>query len=147
MDELPGPDESLGHNIRGTFRAMETLVVRALATINLRYSHFQVLYVLFHVDGCTQGEIARASFITDTSLAQVLHEMEAAGLVERRRDSLDGRKRLVYLTPKGRAAKEPASRAVLEVMNPALQGLSEDDIARYVETSIRIRKNIQFLLK
>ena len=146
IDELPKPDESLGHNLRGAFRALETLVVRALSSVDLRYSHFQVLYVLWQGDGRTQGQIAKASFITDTSLAQVLHEMVAANLVERRRDAADGRKRLIYLTSKGHSIKKATSQAMINVMNDALQGLSDEEISNYVATSIRLRKNMQSLL-
>lgn len=143
VNKLPQPEQSLGHNLRGTFRALETLVVRALASVNLRYSHFQILYILWQEDGRTQRQIARASFITDTSLAQVLHEMVAEGLVERRRDVDDGRKRLIYLSARGRSMEESASGIIMQVMADVLKGLSDEEISQYVAASIRIRNNIK----
>lgn len=147
--KLPPPSKSVGQNTRGAFRALETAVTRTLNGVGMRYSHFQVLHVLWHGDGLTQGEIAEASYITDSSLAQVLNEMVAEGLVERRRDEQDGRKRLVYLSNKGKASEKLVSGQVLKVMNTALEGLSEDEISQYLKTVKKIRRNLysQFELR
>lgn len=139
---LPGPAHSLGQNTRGAFRAMETAITRALNSVGMRYSHFQVLHVLWHGDGLTQGEVAEASYITDSSFAQVLNEMVSEGLVERRRDENDGRKRLVFLTKKGKACEKLVTGPVLEIMNVALDGLTDSEVAQYIETSQKIRENI-----
>lgn len=140
--KIPKSSHSVGQNTRGTFRALETAITRALNAVGVRYSHFQVLYVLWDGDGLTQGQIAEASFITDSSFAQVLTEMVAEGLVERKRDENDGRKRLVFLTAKGKACEQLVAGPVLEVVSAAVEGLSSDEIAQYLKTTQKIRKNL-----
>lgn len=142
-------DRRVGPHIRGTFRALETVLSRALNGLGVRYSHFQVLNILWNKDGLTQGAIATASYITDSSLAQVLNEMVSKGLVERRRDADDGRKRLVFLTSKGASLEKKATSAVLEIMDVALIGVSDKDISQLISTHMKIRQNIndQFNLR
>lgn len=141
-NSLPPPSRSVGQATRGTFRALETIITRALNALNIRYSHFQILHILWEGDGITQGEIAKAAFITDSSFAQVISEMVKEGLVERRNDPSDARKRLVFLAPRGREVENITSTAILEIMNVALEGISEDEIEGYLSTSFKIRQNL-----
>ncbi|MCX7750564.1 MAG: MarR family transcriptional regulator [Candidatus Bipolaricaulota bacterium] len=67
--------------------------------------------VLFHLgreDGLPQGELARQTLVRPATLTEVLQRMEAAGLIERRADPVDGRVSRVYLTEKGRRARRQA---------------------------------------
>lgn len=132
----------VGPHIRGTFRALETVLSRTLNGLGVRYSHFQVLNILWLEDGQTQRSIARASYITDSSLAQVLNEMVSQGLVERKRSMEDGRKRLITLTPRGAALEDHIMPTMRGVMDIALDGLSHKDISRLISTNIKIRENL-----
>jgi len=58
--------------------------------------------------GSTQRELVERSMIDASSMVALIDELEALGLAERRPHPADRRKRLVYLTPKGRRALQRA---------------------------------------
>lgn len=70
-------------------------------------SHFAVLNHLIRVrDGRTPLELARAFQVPKTSMTHTLAGLEKGGLVEMRPNPADGRSKLVWITPAGRALRE-----------------------------------------
>lgn len=61
--------------------------------------------------GIQIGALAAMVGVRKQSMAQSVMELEQAGYVERRPDPGDGRARLVFLTPKGRAVPPVAKKA------------------------------------
>jgi DNA-binding MarR family transcriptional regulator len=78
-----------------------------------------VLAYLRDSDVASQAALAEALCIDANNCVLVLNELEASGLVERRRDPTDRRRHLVELTGEGRSALEAAELA---------QGSVEDDV-------------------
>ncbi len=56
------------------------------------------------------GRLAEAERVRPQSMAQTVADLEAAGLISRRRDPSDARRSLVELTPEGRAMLEADRR-------------------------------------
>lgn len=133
---------SIGREIRGTFRAFETILTRELNLLGIRYSHFQILSILWEGDGLTQRQVAEASFITQSTLAQSLNEMVSEGLVERKRAETDGRKRHIILTTKGRNLQKLVKPLLSDFKAATLQGLSQEDAKVFINLIIKIRNNI-----
>lgn len=80
------------------------------ATDDLRRWHltgaqFDVLAQLGAAEGCTQQELAAALLTTKGNACQLLHRMEAAGLLRR---VASGRCNRLYLTAAGRSLRERA---------------------------------------
>jgi len=88
--------KSVACQTRGTFRAFET-------NEGLK---IDALRVLWEGDGVSRNYIAERTFITESSTAQVINEMERPKLLERHRDPNDKRKRIIRLLPKASAWKE-----------------------------------------
>ena len=80
----------------------------ALEPLGLRPTHFGVLRLIDTNPGSTQRELVERSMIDASSMVALIDELEALGLAERRPHPADRRKRLVYLTPKGRRALQRA---------------------------------------
>ena len=69
--------------------------------------HFTVLNRLIRVrDGATPLEMARAFQTPKTTLTHTLKGLEARGLIEMRKNPVDGRSKTVWITPAGRALRE-----------------------------------------
>lgn len=87
----------------------------ALDEMGLTYPQYLVLVTLGDSDDLTVGAIGERLFLESNTLTPLLKRLEAAGLVERRRDSADERQVRVRLTERGRSIRAEACRATVEV--------------------------------
>jgi MarR family transcriptional regulator for hemolysin len=83
----------------------------AMRQHGVRVGQNLVLEVLWETDGLSPGELAARLQVTTPTVVNTATRMEAAGLLERRRDPADGRLVRLYLTGKGRAAQRPIEQA------------------------------------
>lgn len=90
--------------------------------------HVALSFVNDH-DGATQQALGEALCVDANNLVLLLNELEAEGLVERRRDPLDRRRHLVHITAAGRRALDRAERAQERVEAEVLQALDPDERA------------------
>jgi len=82
-----------------------------LDRLGLTYPQYLVLVTLGDTDGQSVGEIGERLFLESNTLTPLLKRLEAAGLVERRRDAADERQVRVRLTDRGRALGIEACQA------------------------------------
>ncbi len=80
-------------------------------------------------DGVRQVVLADVLAIEEASLTQVLHQLCAAGLVERRADTKDKRAKSLHLTQTGRALTAEVEATMAGVRARLLEGASESDLA------------------
>jgi len=73
------------------------------AGITVTKPQYVVLRALDEHPGLEQTALAVAAASTKATLTEMLTRLEAVGLVERRPDPTDGRRRFVFLTPAGEA--------------------------------------------
>ena len=88
----------------------------AMSRHGVRVGQHIVLTVLWEQDGLTPGEVARRLDAATPTIVNTATRMEEAGLVIRRPDPADARLVRLYLTARGRAARDPVreARAALE---------------------------------
>ena len=79
--------------------------------MGLTYPQYLALLALGEDDDATVGAIGERLFLESNTLTPLLKRLEAAGLVERRRDRADERQVRVRLTDRGRAIRAEACRA------------------------------------
>lgn len=107
-------------------RARLDNIVRPAGLTALQYT---ALTVLERHDDMTSARLARNSFVTAQSMADMIAILESRGLIERRRDVSDRRRLLVGLTPADRALLDTYRDAVAELESTMVTGLSPADIA------------------
>jgi DNA-binding MarR family transcriptional regulator len=88
-----------------------------------------ILFTLFEEDDRSIKDIAARSQLACSTLTGMLVRMESAGLVERRRDSQDGRVVRIRLTPLGRSL-EPGCQVVAAQLNGLFQNGMGDRAVR-----------------
>lgn len=110
----------------------------AMSRHGVRVGQHIVLSVLWDQDGLTPGEVARRLGAATPTIVNTATRMEEAGLIVRRPDPADARLVRLYLTPRGRAAREPlrAARAALERQVTATLTAAERDHLRSALTKI-----------
>ena len=76
----------------------------------LSSSHLRALFILLREPEATPGALAKAADLNPASVTAMIDQLEAQGLVERRRDTHDRRSIKVSLTPAGRERVEQKER-------------------------------------
>lgn len=108
--------------------AMTKLYKPLLEPLGLTYPQYLVMLVLWEGDGVTVSQLGERLALDSGTLTPLLKRLEAAGLVQRLRDSADERRVLLQLTREGRALKRRAL-AVPEAVACA-SGCELDELSR-----------------
>jgi DNA-binding MarR family transcriptional regulator len=88
-------------------------------------------YVLARVyeDEAPFGRLSRELGISKPAVSQLVDTLVMRGYLERSADSTDGRRALLHLTPRGRAAATVSWEAATAVDDELLRRLSDDGVA------------------
>lgn len=95
----------------------------ALAPLGLRPRHFVALTVLRAIAGCSQQDLASRLEMDGTNVVGLLNDLEADGLIVRRRSPQDRRRHLVELTETGLNRLARAEFALAEAEDEVLGAL------------------------
>ena len=96
-------------------RAVTGAYTPFLKELNLTYTQYIVLLVLWEEDGITVGEICRKLMLDSGTLSPLLKKMRTLGYIEKQHSKTDERAVLIYLTENGRALQEQAKDIPLQV--------------------------------
>jgi MarR family transcriptional regulator, organic hydroperoxide resistance regulator len=95
--------------------AMTKLYKPLLEPLGLTYPQYLAMLVLWERDGIVVSELGQRLMLDSGTLTPLLKRLEAAGLVQRQRDSDDERRVLLRLTAAGRALKSRAAEVPAQV--------------------------------
>ena len=90
-------------------RRVTNLYTPHLKPLDLTYTQYIVLLVLWERDHISVGELSERLLLDSGTLTPLLKKMEAAGRVTRTRSSQDERVVIISLTDEGRALREKAA--------------------------------------
>jgi DNA-binding MarR family transcriptional regulator len=96
-----------------------------LAQLELRPRHMVALTVLRDQGGSTQQALSSTLMMDATNVVGLLNDLEARGLIERRRSPQDRRRHLVELTAVGHELLETTECALAAAENEVLAALDE----------------------
>lgn len=101
-------DHQLCFALYSSSLAMTKLYKPLLEPLGLTYPQYLAMLVLWEGDGITVSHLGDRLQLDSGTLTPLLKRLEAAGLVQRLRDSADERRVLLQLTRDGRALKRKA---------------------------------------
>jgi DNA-binding MarR family transcriptional regulator len=96
--------------------------------VGLTALQYTALTVLERHDDMSSAQLARNSFVTAQSMADMIAALEGRGLIERHRDSADRRRLVVALTGDGRALLDRYRPDVQALEEGMLAGLSDAEV-------------------
>ena len=102
-------------------------IIRPSGLTALQYTALTVLER--HPDMST-AQLARNSFVTSQSMADMITALGSRGLIERNRDPLDRRRLAVALTPEGRKMLDRYRAEVTEMEAQMAAGLTPTEVAQ-----------------
>ncbi|WP_323982218.1 MarR family transcriptional regulator [Novosphingobium aureum] len=129
QDPAPNDDPlCLDRQLCFQFYAASNLIGRlyapVLAKLNLTYSQYLVMLVLWETDGQSVGAIGKRLHLDTGTLTPLLKRMETLGHLVRQRDKEDERRVRVSLTPRGKALREQA----LEIPEIMTRGQNPEEL-------------------
>ncbi len=96
-------------------RAVTSLYTPYLKELNLTYTQYIVMLVLWEKDGVTVGEICKKLMLDNGTVSPLLKKMRTLGYLEKEPSKDDERSVLIYLTEQGRALQEQAKDIPVKV--------------------------------
>lgn len=133
-------DHQLCFALYSSSLAMTKLYKPLLEPLGLTYPQYLAMLVLWEGDGVTVSQLGERLMLDSGTLTPLLKRLEAAGLVQRLRDSADERRVMLQLTREGRALKRRAL-AVPEAVACAA-GCELDELARLTARLKTLREQL-----
>lgn len=118
-------DNQLCFALYSTTLAMNKVYRKALKPLDLTYSQYLVMLILWEQDEQTVSSLGERLYLDSATLTPLLKRMESAELVSRQRAINDERHVIVSLTGKGRELKTKAAGVPKELLCAADCGLEE----------------------
>ena len=138
LSRLPPPsppelllDHQLCFALYSASLAMTKVYKPLLDALGLTYPQYLVLLVLWQQDDRPVSQIGERLFLDSGTLTPLLKRLEAAGWLQRTRDSADERRVRITLTPAGRALQQQARsvpacvRTQSQLELPQIQALTQ----------------------
>ena len=112
MESIQAPPlaEQLCFDLYAASRAVTAAYRPALTELGITYPQYLVLIVLWEHESLTVRELGEHLRLDHGTLTPLLKRMDAAGLVERRRDNVDERYVVVSLASRGESLRQHAER-------------------------------------
>jgi DNA-binding MarR family transcriptional regulator len=104
----------------------------------LTHAHFRALFTLTEQPALTAGALARAAELNPASVTAMVDQLEARGLVARRRDDQDRRVCWISLTPDGHREVNELRHTWHAMLRHGFADISDDDILTAVLVIHRI---------
>lgn len=136
------PHRSLGYQVRRTHRMFDRLLNARLSRHDLNSGFWYYLRALWIEDGRTQRELSDATHVTENTTVAMINLMVRAGLVQRARDPIDGRKVRISLTPQGRKLESLLPEGI-EINTIAAAGIPRNEIETCLSVLARVAENLQ----
>jgi DNA-binding MarR family transcriptional regulator len=136
-------EESLGYQVNHLARLLAQALATRIAPYGVVPGQFAQLLVLFEEDGLTQRELCDRVRIEQATMAKTLQRMQRDGLVRCDPDPDDRRRIRVYLTDQARALEPELVATARSVNTFATDGLTDAEIASYLDLTARLVNNLE----
>lgn len=124
-------------------QSMQATLAKALAPLDLKPPHLDVLVNLYRFEGLTQQELARKLLVGRSNVSMTLPQLEKRGLIERQGDAVDRRILRLRLTPAGRRTAEKAMAIQTAMIEAVLSPTPTEHCAIIAETMEAMVQRLQ----
>ncbi len=122
---------------------MQQALTRALADLDIKPPHLDILVNLFRFEGISQQELARKLLVGRSNMSMLLPQMEKRGLLERRPDPKDKRVLRLYLTEAGRELTSRAMVIQTDIIEKTLSATPIEDCLAMADNMEKLIARLQ----
>ncbi|HWJ77733.1 MAG TPA: MarR family transcriptional regulator [Niallia sp.] len=138
-------EDHLCFSLYACSRAILRLYRPYLDKLQLTYPQYLVLVTLWKKQHCTIKELGEALSLDTGTLTPLLKRMEAACLIERRRDTVDERVVNIHITDQGQALQEKASCVPQSLLDAS--GMNEQELKEINKTITQLLHQLNIASK
>ena len=138
--ELRRPETGL--HLRETHLVIQQAIRERLRPLGIPPGQASILSALLRGDGISQIDLSTRTGVPSSQLVAALRKLARSKHIACKRSPKDQRVLLIYLTPKGRQIDQVMRPILAELTEISLKGLSEKQIAVFIATLTKIRRNI-----
>ena len=110
----------------------------------MEISHFSVLNHLARIgDERSPAQLAKSFHVTRGAMTNTLTKLEWAGYVHIRPDWDDARRKMVAISPSGRAARDAAISAITPMVSDLIRDLGEDRVRASLPVLRELRTKLE----
>jgi|SRR5882757_2322837 MarR family transcriptional regulator for hemolysin len=136
-------NRELAFSINDVGRLLRTYADHKAAQFGMTRAKWAVLARLDRSEGLKQSELADILDLQPITLTRLLDQLCDNGLIERRADPDDRRAKRLYLTPAARPLLARLSDLGEELMQTALAGLDESEVAALLAKLTILKENLR----
>lgn len=142
---MPGLAEGcpLSFAIFGLARAHRTLAGTLISDLGIYTGQELLLAQLGSEDGQSQKSLGNLVRSDHSTIAKTVGRLEAAGLVERRKDEKDARVTRVFLTDAGRQIQEGIQEAWQRLEERTAEGLTAEEAETFIRLASKMREKLE----
>ena len=127
-------------------RLHRNAIEKRLRALGMHRSQHMILMLVSHcTDNISQKELAERLQITPAAVAMMLKKLENGKYISRQTDKTDNRINRIVILPKGMEVVQLSEKSFVEVDNAMLAGISEAELAAFVQTMEKINNNLAVL--
>ncbi|WP_375593368.1 MarR family transcriptional regulator [Algihabitans albus] len=135
--------EGVGARLREAYRLYMKALQDRLADENVPIGLWYFLCALWQEDGVSQRELSRRVGTVEPTAVGVLAQMERRGWVVRDRDPNDQRRRVVFLTDKGRDLRDRLKPVFESMEQPEVLGLAGQDLTLLCDLLEKLSRSVE----
>jgi MarR family transcriptional regulator, organic hydroperoxide resistance regulator len=135
-------EETIGCLMVQVCKAHRNQAAMVLAELGLHTGQEILLMHLWENDGLIQSELACLMQVEAPTLTKMIHRMEKAGFLERRKDEQDARICRIYLTQAGRSLQEPVINVWNRLEKRIIANLTLEEQFQFRRLLLQIRNNL-----
>ncbi|MDR1660325.1 MAG: MarR family transcriptional regulator [Desulfovibrio sp.] len=127
------------------YRLLNSTLRRRLkrSGIDLTPEQWGVLVLLWERKSATQDELAAALCVDKSTMSRVLSAMENKGLITRRTEPTNERKKVICAANASLGLRERGFAAAVEALRGALGGVSEQEAETCIKVLAAIKRNLR----
>ena len=115
--------------------------------IDVTVEQWGVLVHLWNKGGIAQDELAYRLCVDKSSLSRVLDGMERRGLVLRKRDPDDARRKILFATALAEELRKPCLEEADKALEEILKNIQQDELTICLKVLTQVKHNIRNTLE
>jgi DNA-binding MarR family transcriptional regulator len=136
-------DKTIDYVLRATWQAVSRMYNEEAAKYGATMATGFVLLSIDKEKGTPSTTLGPKMGMEATSLTRTLKSMEEKGLIIRKKNPLDGRGVLIYLTDLGKEKRELSKSTVLQFNETIKQNVANEKLKHFMEVAETINELIQ----